>query len=45
MHLLPLAIQADPVTFSAFTPLMVAVALWVAFVDGAFGASASTPRA
>jgi len=32
MHLLPLALQADPVTFSAFTPLMVAVALWVAFV-------------
>ncbi len=32
MNLLPLALQADPVTFRAFTPLLVAVALWVGFV-------------
>ena len=32
MNLLPLALQANPVTFSAFTPLLVAVGLWVAFV-------------
>ena len=32
MNLLPLALQADPVTFSAFTPLLVAVGLWVGFV-------------
>ena len=32
MNLLPLALQANPVTFSAFTPLMVAMGLWVGFV-------------
>ncbi|MBL0212184.1 MAG: peptide MFS transporter [Holophagaceae bacterium] len=32
MNLLPLAIQATPVTLSAFTPLAVALALWVGFV-------------
>lgn len=32
MSILPLAIQAVPVSLSAFTPLFVAVALWVGFV-------------
>ncbi len=32
MNLLPLALQADPVTFGAFTPLLVAIAFWVGFV-------------
>ena len=32
MHILPLAIQAVPVSLGAFTPLFVAVILWVGFV-------------